>query len=90
MNGKKAAARVYHICRAGRDIDFDDRFAVGTATEKPIQYLGRVPGCPQRAATKYDVSQAMSYVATRRNNVEERFAWQAAISRLLDLLPTGQ
>ena len=84
--GKKAAARVYHICDAGKDIDIDDPFAVGTATEKPIRYLGRVPGCPERAETKFDVSQAMSFVATHRNNAEERVTRQAAILLLLGRL----
>jgi hypothetical protein len=84
--GKKAAARVFHICHAGKDIDIDDPFAGGAATEKPIRYLDRVPGCPERAATKYDVSQAMSFVATRRNNTEERVARQAAIPHLLSRL----
>jgi hypothetical protein len=84
--GKKAAARVFHICRVGKDVDIDDPFAGGAATEKPIRYLDRVPGCPERAATKYDVSQAMSFVATRRNNTEERVARQAAIPHLLSRL----
>jgi hypothetical protein len=66
--GKKAAARVFHICDSGMDIQFDDPFAIGAATEKPIRYLDRVPGSPERAVTKYDVSQAMSFVATNRNN----------------------
>lgn len=84
--GKKAAARVFHICDAGKDIEIGDPFATGAATEKPIRYLNRVPGCPEHAATKYDVSQAMSYVATHRNNAEERVTRQASIPHLLDRL----
>jgi hypothetical protein len=84
--GKKAAARVFHICKAGKDIEIDDPFAAGAATKKPIRYLGRVPGCPERAATKYDVSQAMSFVATHRNNAEERVTRQTTIPRLLEYL----
>lgn len=87
--GKKAAARVYHICHAGKDIEFQDPFAPGAATEKPIRELGPVPGAPERATTKYDVVQAMSYVATKRNNTEERFAWQSEIPLLLHSLPTA-
>ena len=79
--GKNAAARVFHICDVGKDIDIDDPFAVGAATEKPIRYLSRVPGSPEHAVTKYDVSQAMSF-----NNAEERVAWQAAIPHLLNYL----
>jgi hypothetical protein len=84
--GKKAAARVFHICDVGIDIDIDDPFAAGAATEKPIRYLSPVPGSPEHAVTKYDVSQAMSFVATHRNNTEERVARQAAIPHLLNYL----
>jgi hypothetical protein len=84
--GKKAAARVFHICDSGKDIEIDDPFALGAATEKPIRYLARIPGAPERASTKYDVAQAMSFVATQRKNPEERVAWQHVILRLLKRL----
>ena len=84
--GKKAAARVFHICDSGKDIEIDDPFALGAATEKPIRYLAPVPGAPERASTRYDVAQAMSFVATRRKNAEERVAWQNVIPRLLERL----
>jgi hypothetical protein len=84
--GKKAATRVFHICDAGKDIEIDDPFAPGTATKKPVRYLNRVPGSPERAATKYDVSQALSFVATHRNNTEERVTRQADIPHLIERL----
>lgn len=84
--GKKAATRVFHICDVGKDIEIDDPFAPGTATKKRVRYLNRVPGSPERAATKYDVSQALSFVATHRNNTEERVSRQADISHLIDRL----
>jgi hypothetical protein len=84
--GKKAAARVYHICDSGKDVEFDDPFASGEATAKSVRYVGRVPGCPERASTKYDVAQAMSFVATQRHNVDERLAWQTTIPDLLNRL----
>jgi hypothetical protein len=87
--GKKAAARIFHICDSGKDIEIGDPFAAGAATEKPVRYLDRVPGCPERAATKYDVSQAMSFIATHRRNAEERVAWQAVIPTLLLSLPAS-
>jgi Domain of unknown function (DUF932) len=87
--GKKAAARVFHICDSGKEIEIDDPFAPGPATKKPIRHLDRVPGSPERAGTKYDVSQAMSFVATHRNNTEERVAWQADIPGLLKRLPVS-
>jgi Domain of unknown function (DUF932) len=86
--GKKAAARVFHICDSGKDVELED-FALGSATEKPVRYLGRVPGSPERANTKYDVSQALSFVATLGNNAEERVARQTDIPSLLGHLPAG-
>ncbi len=87
--GKKAAARVFHICDAGRDVEIDP-FVPGAATQKPIRYLDPVPGSPVRATTKYDVSQSLSFVATHRNNAEERVAWQADIPLLLVQLPASR
>ncbi len=81
--GKKAAARVFHICASGKDVEFVDPFEPGDATQKQIKYLGVARGCPERAATKYDVSQALSYVATRRRNTEERVAQQSDIPELV-------
>ena len=87
--GKKAAARVFHICDAGRDVEITEPFAKGDATEKPVRFLAPVPGQPPKAQTKYDVIQAMSFVASRRNNAEERTEWQASISSLIGTLKTS-
>src|SRR3954464_1213949 len=84
--GKKAAARVFHICDSGKDVEIDGPFALGAATEKRIRYLAPVQGAPERPSTKYDVAQAMSFVATQRKNAEERVAWQHVIPRLLERL----
>jgi hypothetical protein len=85
---------VIHICDSVKDIEIDEPFVPGAATEKPIRYLARVPGAPERASTKYDVAQAMSLVATQRKNAEEHVAWQNVIPRLLQhllrLLPLGR
>ena len=84
--GKRAAARVLHICRTGCDVEIED-FAPGTASEKPVRLLARVAGAPSPARTKYDVSQALSFVATGRNDADERLGRQADIPILLRQLP---
>ncbi len=84
--GKKAACRTYHICDSGYDVEMVDPFAPGKATEKPTKQVLRVPGAPARAKNLYDVSQALSWVATRRNNPEERFNWQTQIPELVAAL----
>ncbi|MCV0386862.1 MAG: DUF945 domain-containing protein [Nitrobacter sp.] len=86
--GKKAAARVFHICDSGKDVELDDPFAGGPATRKPIRYVASVPGAPDRASTKYDVAQAMSFVASNRRNTEERLTFQYVIQTLLSQLPS--
>ena len=42
--GKKAACRVFHICRNGQDVELEDDFAPGEATEKPVRPWRKVPG----------------------------------------------
>jgi len=84
--GKKAACRVYHICEGGHDVELEDAFAAGDATEKPVRQTRKVPGSPAPAANLFDVSQAMSWVATARNNPDERLEWQTSIPRLVERL----
>ena len=84
--GKKAACRIYHICQSGYDVEISDPFAKGNATEKPTKIACSVPGASIPAKTVYDVSQALSWIASNRNNVEERIAWQSDIPKLLEKL----
>lgn len=84
--GKKAACRVYHICTSGQDVEIDDPFAAGEATEKPVEFTVTVPGSPAPAENLFDASQALSWVATQRMNAEERLDWQLEIPRLVGRL----
>lgn len=86
--GKKAACRVFHICMSGWDVEYDDPFAKGAPTDKPVKPTERVPGSPETAQNLYDVSQALSWVASHRNNSEERVVWQSQIPTLIDGLAT--
>lgn len=81
--GKKAASRVYHICQSGYDIEITDPFAPGEATEKPVKRLEKVPGSPEKAKNLYDLSLALSWVATKRSDSEERIEWQSSIPDLI-------
>jgi Domain of unknown function (DUF932) len=84
--GKKAACRVFHICKSGYDVEFADPFASGLASEKPVRQLGRVPGAAAPVANLYQVCQALSWVATRRLSAEERIDWQTSIPTLIEQL----
>lgn len=84
--GKKAASRVYHICNSGFDIDFADPFAALPATRMPVKRTVEVPGAAKPARNLYDASQSLSWVATNRNDAEERMEWQANIPGLISRL----
>ena len=88
-----AAARVCHICLSGEDTDRFRRDASCSPSARAIGQLQTfddesrpVPGSPHQASTKYDVAQAMSWVASRKTSVVERVRWQRQIPALLDRL----
>ena len=71
--GLHAAARVYSICCSGHDTGFE----VGASGRPTLLAFAaapgaRVPGSPVVAGTAYDVAQAMSWVASRNQNTDER------------------
>ncbi len=82
--GKKAACRTIHVCRTGDDVELADPFEGGKPSEKHVNVLGRVPGAAIPAANLYDVSQALSWIATQRNSADERLDWQSDVSRLIE------
>lgn len=88
--GKKAAARVLHICRTGRDAELDDPFAPGEASEKPLRALSPVAGSAIPAKSAFDVMQAMSFVATGRRDAIEQQKMLRELDRLLNVLQTRE
>jgi hypothetical protein len=82
--GKKAACRTFHICRTGADVEFADPFSPGKPSEKSIRMLGVVPGAANPATNLYDLCQALSWIATHRNNADERLEWQSHIPELIE------
>ena len=84
--GKKASFRVYNICISGHDVEYENQFEPGTPTTKSVMQLDRVPGSPEEVENLYDVSQALSWVASRRTNPDERIKWQSQIPGLIEKL----
>ncbi|MBM5575779.1 DUF932 domain-containing protein [Deefgea sp. CFH1-16] len=81
--GKKAAFRVFHICMSGHDAKYADPFEMECPSQKTAIKLNAVLGSPLKSMNLYDVSQALSWVATGRNNAEEKTQWQAEIPQLI-------
>jgi hypothetical protein len=84
--GKKAACRVFHICKSGYDVELVDLFEGGPASQKTVRETEAVPGSPKQAANLYDVAQALSWVASRRRDSEQRIAWQSDLPLLIKRL----
>lgn len=84
--GTLAATRVYHICQSGQDVEFAEKFVAGLPTEKKVNHVSEVPGSAIPAKTLYDVSQALSWVATNRKNAEQKTEWQKDILELIQTL----
>lgn len=81
--GKLAAFRTLHICRTGHDAEFLDSFEKARPSEKRSAMLEPVPGAARHVVNLYDVSQALSWVATHRRNADERSGWQRDIPALI-------
>lgn len=84
--GKKAACRTLHICRNGIDVELLDPFEGGNPSEKQVKPQTEVPGAAKPAKNLYDVCQALSWIATKRNSADERLEWQGHIPDLIENL----
>lgn len=85
--GPHAAARALHICSSG----YDGRVGVGRAGKKAAEELfvssdTKVPGAAAPATSVYQVFQALTWIASRRQTIEDREAWSTDALRLARLL----
>lgn len=84
--GKKAATRIFAICQRGYDVELMDPFESALPSEKQIKQIEAVPGSAIPAKNLYDLSQALSWVASGRRNPEERMQQQKEIPSLIQSL----
>lgn len=78
-----AAARVWHIARTGTDVRFRPPFKCGRPTAREVMPVRAVPGSSACRGTLYGVAQALSWVASRRNDQQEMIEMQQDIGPLL-------
>jgi Domain of unknown function (DUF932) len=91
--GVKAAARVYHIARGGRDVTLTDPFERAVPSQKSVEPGVRVPGSgiPDGGMlTAFGVSQALSWVAGQRPDIFEQMNWKEEIPGLMRRLLAAQ
>ena len=72
--GVHAAARVYHIAKTGYDGELVNPFAKGVKPhEHQVQSTNKVPGSFVPVRNAYDISQVLSWLASRRGTIEDQF-----------------
>jgi len=78
-----AACRAWHICSSGRDARFMPPFKKAAPSQRSVELLAPVQGAPSRAENLYAVAQALSWVASRRLDIDETETAQRQIGALL-------
>jgi hypothetical protein len=81
--GVLAAARVWEICQSGHDGEFVPPFESVPARRRRLRLTKLVPGSIAPARNVYAVAQALSWVASRKNDLDERMARQNSIGTLI-------
>jgi hypothetical protein len=81
-----AACRIWHICSSGRDARFVPPFQKAAPSQRSVELLEPVLGAPTKAENLYAVAQALSWVASRRLDIDEAEASQREIGELLKSL----
>ena len=81
--GVKAAVRTWHIVRSGVDVEMVDLFEKGLPTEKTVVAGQAVPGAVLPGDNAYAVSQALSWLAKERRDIQEQLEWQRQIPELM-------
>lgn len=77
--GAKAATRTFAVCMTGSDIELTNSFESALPSVRGFKEHRKVPGAPARAATVFDVAQALSWVAGQRRDLT------ASTQRVLDV-----
>jgi hypothetical protein len=81
-----AACRTWHICSSGREARFVPPFEKAAPSQRSVELLAAVQGAPPKAENLYAVAQALSWVASRRLDIDEAEASQRQIGELLKSL----
>ena len=81
--GVKAATRTWHIVQSGKDVELAESFEKGKPTEKTVIVGPPVPGAVLPGDNAYAVSQALSWLAKERRDIQEQLEWQRRIPELM-------
>jgi hypothetical protein len=84
--GVKAAARAYHIALSGCDAELVRPFEKLPPSQRTMKSGARVPGAIFDSLTAFGVSQALSWLAKQRHELQEHLARERQIRPLIHRL----
>jgi hypothetical protein len=84
--GVKAAARTYHIARTGFDAELILPFEKAAPSQRTVSRGAKVPGADFDDLNAYGVSQALSWLATQRRELQEHLDQERQIRPLIQRL----
>jgi hypothetical protein len=87
--GIKAAVRVLAISRTGWDADLKGDVRNKRPSEVATEKTMEVPGIDPPVADAFGVSQALTWVAGQRAEIQEDLEWRSQVPELMELLTKG-
>lgn len=84
--GLKAATRVFHIARIGRDPALQGDLRKASPSRVAVEPGKSVPGSLAPAKNAFAISQALSWITGQRREVTEQLEWRASIPGLIKKL----
>lgn len=84
--GQKAATRVLAIVMTGRDADLKGDLKNKRPSEVSIRSIAQVPGFSAPVGDAFGVSQALTWIAGQRTEIQEELEWRTEVPELMELL----
>ena len=84
--GLKAAVRAHHIALRGVDVEIEKMVRGIPAGKIPVRDKGRVPGSLVGPLSLFAVSQALTWLAGDRGDIQEQLEWKSQVYQMVTLL----
>jgi hypothetical protein len=81
--GLKAAVRAYHIALRGVDVEIETMLRGVQVAAIPKRDKSRVPGALTDSLTLFGISQALTWLAGERNELQEQLGWKSQVYPML-------
>ena len=89
--GLKAAVRTYHIACRGVDVEIETMLRGVQVAAIPTRDKGEVPGALTDSLNLFAISQALTWLAGERRELQEQLGWKSQVYPMLaPLVPNSE